>query len=75
MIICHLDKLIKESGLRPGFIAEKMEVSTQQLSNWRHGRSFPSTPKLYKLAYLLGCTANDMYEYVEEEIEKESSIT
>lgn len=66
MLICKVDEVITKSGLRPGFIAEKMGVSTQQVSNWRHGRSYPSTPNLYKLAHILDCKVDDLYEYKEE---------
>ncbi|NMO77446.1 XRE family transcriptional regulator [Niallia alba] len=45
----HIDKYIEESGLRKGFIAKKLDISSTQLSNVLAGRSFLRTPKLFLL--------------------------
>lgn len=59
--------LIEKKGYKKRFIAEQMEVSPNQLSNWITGKSFPPLNKAFKLSRLLGVTVEDLYEYKEEE--------
>jgi putative transcriptional regulator len=53
---------IEESGLRKGYIADKIGVTRQQLSNWIAGRSYPPMLKAFQLAKLLKCKVDELYE-------------
>ncbi|ALX47131.1 hypothetical protein AOX59_18970 [Lentibacillus amyloliquefaciens] len=57
-----IDERIKESGLKKGYIAEKLGVNKDTLSNWMHGRSMIPFDKAVKLAELLGCEVTELYE-------------
>lgn len=54
--------LIAKSPYKQYEIAEKMEVTNQALNSWIRSGSYPPIPKAVKLAKLLGCTLNDLYE-------------
>jgi putative transcriptional regulator len=57
---------IEESGLRKGYIADKLGITRQQLANWIGGRSYPTIEKAFKLADLLGVKVDDLYERILE---------
>jgi transcriptional regulator with XRE-family HTH domain len=57
-----IDELIEASGLRPGFVAKKLGVSTRQLRNLRTGDSYLNAPKMYVLARLLDVEITELYE-------------
>jgi putative transcriptional regulator len=52
---------IDKRGYKRKFVAEKMGVSQNQLSNWVTGKSFPTVEKLFKLAKVLDCTVDELY--------------
>lgn len=62
----NIDELIKESGLRDSFIREKLGIKQHQLRNIKIGKSYPTVPKLFLLADILGCKVDDLYTRVEE---------
>lgn len=64
---CHIEKFITESGLKKGFIANKLEISTRQLRNYEIGKSYPPADKLFMLAKLLRVSTDDLYEWIEDE--------
>lgn len=53
---------IEEKGYRKKYIAKKLEVTPNQISNWINGRSHPTIEKAFKLANLLGVKVDDLYE-------------
>ncbi|WP_110928425.1 helix-turn-helix transcriptional regulator [Bacillus massiliglaciei] len=59
---CLIGNLIKERGLKHKFIADKIGVSTQQISNWINMRNYPTIDKAFKLAQILGVKVDDLYE-------------
>ncbi|MGG3799005.1 XRE family transcriptional regulator [Metabacillus fastidiosus] len=63
----NIGDLIKKSGLRDDVIREVLEVKQPQLRKIKLGESFPTVPKMFKLAKVLNCRVDDMYEIVEEE--------
>lgn len=65
MLKCKIGKIIDNKGLRRKFIADKLGVTSQQLSNWVNNRSFPTVDKLFKIADLLDCKVDDLYERME----------
>jgi len=62
----HISAYIEKSGLRKGFIANKLEISPTQLSNVIAGRSYLRTPNLFLLAKILDCKVDDLYTLEEE---------
>jgi transcriptional regulator with XRE-family HTH domain len=62
-----IGRIIEQKGYKKKFIAEQMEVSANQLSNWITGKSFPPLNKAFKLSRLLGVTVEDLYEYTEDD--------
>jgi putative transcriptional regulator len=58
----NVDYYIEKSGLKLKFVAKELDVSMTQLRNWRSGRSFPTVPKLFKLALLLDVELTELYE-------------
>lgn len=45
-------------------MAKLMGVTKQQFSLWNVGKSFPRAEKLYKMAHLLGCKVEELYDYI-----------
>ncbi|MEK4721537.1 helix-turn-helix transcriptional regulator [Priestia sp. FSL W8-0524] len=62
----NIDKLISEKGYQKKFVAKQVGVSPTQLSLWISMRNFPRADKLFKLAQVLNCKVDDLYEYEEE---------
>lgn len=62
----NIEDLIKHSGLRKGYIAGKLEVSTKQLRNYETGHSLIPIDKGYVLADLLGVGIQDLYSRIDE---------
>jgi len=63
---CRLEGLIKKSGLRKDFIADKLQISTRQLRNYELQKNYIPMDKAYILADLLHCDVGDLYERTEE---------
>ena len=64
---CHIETYINESGLKKGFIAKQLGISTSQLRNYEIGKSYPPTDKLFLLAKLLRVSTDDLYEWEKSE--------
>jgi putative transcriptional regulator len=62
-ISSNIGQIIEKKGYKKRFVAEKMGITQTQLSNWISGRSYPSTPKLFKLAYFLDCKVDELYYF------------
>lgn len=59
---CKIEELIKQSGLRKDYIADKMQISTRQLRNYELQKSYIPMDKAYILADLLNVKVDDLYE-------------
>jgi len=57
-----IDDLIKTSGLKHKYIAEKIGISTRTLYKWRKNESFPRLDQAVKLAVILKCKVDDLFE-------------
>lgn len=55
-----IDYWIKERGLKQKYIANKLNVSYQTVSNWRNNRSQPDLKQSDMLARILGVSLNDL---------------
>jgi DNA-binding XRE family transcriptional regulator len=58
----RIEELVRESGLKKSYIAEKLEVSVKQFRNYETGHSLIPIDKAFALAKLLGCKVDDLYE-------------
>lgn len=58
----RMNELIVKSGYMKKYIAKELGITPNQLSNWLAGRSYPPLDKAYKLADLLNCKVDDLYE-------------
>ena len=54
--------LIDLSGFKKKHIAKLMGISQEQLSRWISGNSHPTLIKAFKLAEILNCKVDDLYE-------------
>lgn len=66
MIKPRMKQIIIERGYRQNFVADKLGVSKQQLSNWVNGLSYPPMNKAFALAKFLGVKVDDLYEEIDE---------
>jgi putative transcriptional regulator len=58
----RIQDIRKEKGLMQKFIADKLGISQQQLSDWENKKAYPRIDRAYQLAELLGVDVNELYE-------------
>ena len=56
-----IDEIIENSGLKHGYIADKINVNQRTLYKWRKGDTFPRLDKAVQLADILGVRVTDLY--------------
>ena len=56
-----IDDLIKESGLKHGYIAKKLNVSPRTLYKWRKGETYPRLDKAVRLAEIIDVEITELY--------------
>lgn len=57
-----IEDKIEQSGYKKRYIAQKIGVNENTLTNWIMGRSWPRLDKAAKLAHLLECKVDDLFE-------------
>jgi putative transcriptional regulator len=57
-----IGEIRRNKGLMQKFVAQQMEMTHQQLSDWENGRAYPRIDKAYKLAKVLGVKLEDLYK-------------
>lgn len=57
---------IDASGYKKKHVANLLGITPTQLSNWISGRSYPTIDKAFKLANILGCKVDDLYDIKKE---------
>lgn len=60
-----IGELIEGKGLKKRYIAKKINVNENTLTNWINGRSYPRLDQAVELADLLECNINDLYERID----------
>jgi hypothetical protein len=66
LLRCRLEELIKESGLRKDFIANKLGMSTRQLRYYELQKSYIPMDKAYILKDILRLEkVDDLYEILD----------
>jgi putative transcriptional regulator len=63
MVISLIGHYIKQSEYSRPQICQMFEISNNTLSNWCTAKTFPTIPQAIKLAKVLGCKIDDLYEY------------
>lgn len=58
----RIKEIRMSKGLMQKFVAEKVGMKQQQLSDWEKGIAFPRIDKAYKLSVVLGVNLGDLYE-------------
>lgn len=58
--------IIEEKGYKKKWIANQIGVSQNVLSRWINDVSIPSLKNCFKLADLLNCKVDDLYERVDK---------
>ena len=58
----NLQKHIPFSGMSHGQLAEKLGITNAMLSRYIHGNSSPSVVKAFRIAKLLGCTVDELFD-------------
>lgn len=61
-MISKIGELIELKGYKKKYIAKLMGITPEQLSRWISGNSKPTIDKAFKLAKLLECKVDDLYE-------------
>jgi len=56
-----IDELIKEKGIKHGFLADKLNVSDRTLYKWRKGETIPRLDKAVELAKVLNVEITEIY--------------
>ena len=56
-----LKRLMEHNGISQIYIAEKLGVSKQTVSDWVNGKKFPRVDKMQQLADLLDVLMSDLY--------------
>lgn len=69
----RINEIIKVKGYRKKWVAEQLGISSSYLSQWckNNERGVAENPPnalySFRLAYLLGCRVDDLFEYREED--------
>ncbi|MCA1025692.1 helix-turn-helix domain-containing protein [Cytobacillus kochii] len=48
-------------------LCEELDVTKQTLNSWVNGRSMPTLESAFKIAYILDCTVDELFEYIDED--------
>ncbi len=62
----RIKEWIAKSPYNQTQVAKMMEVSNETLSKWVNNKNKPSLEKAFKLATILNCKVDDLYEYHED---------
>jgi len=65
MIKSNIGKLIDQSPYKREWLMKELSVSRNTLSNWCTGKTYPKAPEMFKLAKLINCKVDDLYDYQE----------
>lgn len=63
MLICHLERVIKNSGYKKSHVAAHIGITVRQLRKYETMESLAPVDKTYMLADLLNCKFEDIYEW------------
>ncbi len=58
----RVDDLIKKSGYKKQYVAAKMGVNKDTITNWSKNKSMIRLDQAVKLSKILNCKLEDLYE-------------
>lgn len=64
--ITGIEKARKRAGMKQTELAEQMGTVQSTISMWENGTSLPTADKLPKLARVLGCTIDELFDDTDE---------
>lgn len=64
---CFLGDILRDKGWRQTDLADRSSKSTTQISDYIHGRKYMSFRTAVEFATILGCHAEDLYEWIHGE--------
>lgn len=59
---CLIGELIIHKGFKKKYIAKEIGVTETTFSGWINNHYYPPVDKAFKIADLLGCKVDDLYE-------------
>jgi putative transcriptional regulator len=62
----NIGELIKKSPYKREYFMQQLGVSANTISSWSTGKNIPSLDKAFKLADILGCKVDDLYDRTDE---------
>lgn len=57
----RLETILKEKGLKKGWLAKKLNVTNQTITNWSKGYNYPDLQTLKKLSVILEVGIGDIF--------------
>ncbi|EJR57200.1 hypothetical protein IIO_04727 [Bacillus cereus VD115] len=58
----NIGELLKSNALKGKWIAQQLNISPNQISNYVTGKSYPPVDKVFELAKTFDCRVDDLYE-------------
>lgn len=62
----NIGELLKSNALKGKWIAQQLNISPNQISNYITGKSYPPVDKAFELAKTFDCRVDDLYEVQEK---------
>jgi len=60
---CYIKELRKKAGLTQKEFADLLQTSISHVSRLETGKHLPSLPVAYKIASILNCLIEDLYDF------------
>lgn len=67
MVKVNIGMILRVSKYKREFIQKELGITSNTLSNWSTGRTFPTIDKAYQLAKLLDVKLEDLYDWEEDD--------
>ena len=68
-----LKEVIRNSGLRKNYIAEKMGIHSAHISMWISGDRVPNSQRIRMLCKILNCKVVDLFPGMKEKTDEQTS--
>ncbi|PFZ73040.1 transcriptional regulator [Bacillus toyonensis] len=63
----NIGELLKSNALKGKWIAQQLNISPNQISNYVTGKSYSPVDKAFELAKIFDCRVDDLYEVQEKD--------
>ena len=67
IIMNRIKELLARNGLKVKWLAEQIGCHPTEVSQWIAGRRTPSLPRAIKIASILGCAVEDLFQIKEQQ--------